>query len=124
MPVTLFNTLSQKEEFKPLEDGIARIYICGPTVYDYAHIGNLRTYVSWDILGRVLKHAGYRVVETMNVTDIEDKIIENLKDNNLDEFTKKYTDAFISDLKSLHINIPDVYETVQNYKSGFLFCYS
>jgi cysteinyl-tRNA synthetase len=122
MPVSLYNTLSRKkEEFRPLEEGIARIYICGPTVYDFAHIGNLRTYVSWDTLGRVLTHAGYKVIETMNVTDIEDKIIANLNGKNLDEFTKKYTNAFISDLTSLHINLPESYETVGNYRSGFLF---
>ena len=66
-----FNTLTKKvEEFIPNEDGVVRLYTCGPTVYHYAHIGNLRTYICEDILEKYLKYAGYKVLRVMNITDV------------------------------------------------------
>ena len=74
----LFNTLSGKvEEFHPLEDNLVRMYACGPTVYDYGHIGNFRTFVVVDMLRRFLKQSGYQLKHVMNITDVEDKIIRN-----------------------------------------------
>ena len=71
MELLLYNTLTRKKEFfKPLEDNTVRIYTCGPTVYNYAHIGNLRTFVFEDILKRVLLYNGYKVVHVMNITDV------------------------------------------------------
>ena len=71
MKVSLFNTLSRKiEEFKPLEEGFVSFYACGPTVYNYAHIGNLRTYIFEDFLRRTLTKAGYDVNHVMNITDV------------------------------------------------------
>ncbi len=78
MSLHLFNTLSGKlEEFQPLEDNLVRMYACGPTVYDYGHIGNFRTFVAVDVLRRFLKQSGYKVKHVMNITDVEDKIIRN-----------------------------------------------
>ena len=72
----IFDTKSRKlEEFEPIEPGHVRFYTCGPTVYDYAHIGNFRTYVWEDLLRRTLKLHGYRVTQVMNITDVEDKIL-------------------------------------------------
>ena len=76
MPLKLFNTLTQKvEEFVPIKGRTVRMYTCGPTVYDYVHIGNLRTFIVQDILRRYLVHCNYEVMQVMNITDVEDKII-------------------------------------------------
>ena len=78
MALRLYNTLSAKlEEFHPLENNEVRMYACGPTVYDYVHIGNLRTVVAVDMLRRFLLQSGYRVRHVMNITDVDDKIIRN-----------------------------------------------
>jgi cysteinyl-tRNA synthetase len=95
---------------EPLEPGHLRIYCCGPTVYDFAHIGNLRKYVCDDILVRTLRHAGLNVTHVMNVTDVDDKII-NAAPGGLEairEYTAPYTKAFFEDLATLRIQDPDV----------------
>src|SRR3989338_4297258 len=110
-PIILFNTLTRKKEiFKPIKAGEAGFYSCGPTVYDYAHIGNLRTDVFNDILKRVLMLNGYKVKHVMNITDIDDKIIKRMHEEKLSlkEFTKKYEDIFFDDLKSLNIIPPEI----------------
>src|SRR5215469_14611138 len=107
----LKNTLTrQQEDFKPLEDNLVRMYACGPTVYDYGHIGNFRTFVAVDLLRRYLIYLGYKVRFVMNITDVEDKIIRGLRESgkSLREFTDFYTDQFLEDLKSLNIELPDV----------------
>src|SRR5678809_1623711 len=78
MALRLYNTLSGKiEEFHPLRDNEVRMYACGPTVYDYGHIGNFRTFVAVDLLRRFLRQSGYKVHHVMNITDVDDKIIRN-----------------------------------------------
>ena len=78
MALSLYNTLSGKvEEFQPLQDNEVRMYSCGPTVYDYGHIGNFRTFVAVDILRRFLRQSGYKIRHVMNITDVDDKIIRN-----------------------------------------------
>ena len=87
----LYNTLSRrKEEFKPRADGRVGLYTCGPTVYNYAHIGNFRTYIFEDVLRRYLKYRGFDVFQVMNITDIEDKIIRDAKaaGQTIHEFTE------------------------------------
>ena len=80
MSLRFYNTLTQQlEEFKPLHDNVVRMYTCGPTVYNYAHIGNLRSFVFPDILRRWLRARGYTLDHVMNITDIEDKIIRDSK---------------------------------------------
>ena len=106
MSLTFFNTLTrQKEHFCPIEKGRVLIYTCGPTVYDFAHIGNLRTYVFEDVLCKTLALFGYSVEHVMNITDIDDKTLKGAKERklSLDEFTAPYKKAFFADLKSLNI---------------------
>jgi cysteinyl-tRNA synthetase len=105
-PFRLFNTYSGKlEEFKPLCSGEVRMYTCGPTVYDYAHIGNFRAFVFEDLLRRFLLFKDYQVHHVMNLTDVDDKTIAGARreGKSLNEYTQKYTDAFTEDLKTLNI---------------------
>jgi cysteinyl-tRNA synthetase len=107
----LRNTLTRtREEFKPLEDNTVRMYACGPTVYGYGHIGNFRTFVAVDVLRRFLKYLGYTVVHVMNITDIEDKIIRDMRaaGKGLDEFTSFYTEEFLQDIDLLNIERPEL----------------
>jgi len=107
----LQNTLTRAlEEFKPLEGNTVRMYACGPTVYDYGHIGNFRTFVAVDVLRRYLKYLGYEVLHVMNITDVEDKIIRRMLESgqSLEEYTEFYTQAFLEDTKALNIEQPEV----------------
>src|SRR3989338_1650148 len=124
MKIKLYNTLSgAKEEFKPIKAGIVGMYNCGPTVYNFAHIGNLRAYVFADILRRTLEWSGYEVRQVVNITDIghltsdadegDDKMVKALKREGkpmtlqgLREIAEKYTESFTDDLKALNIELP------------------
>ena len=111
MPLELFNTLSAKvEEFHPLEDNLVRMYACGPTVYDYGHIGNFRTFIVVDTLRRFLLQSGYQLKHVMNITDVDDKIIRNAARDGLSvqEYTKKYKQAFLEDADALNIQHPEL----------------
>ena len=111
MAIRFHNTLSGKvEEFIPLEASKVRIYNCGPTVYDYAHIGNYRTFVFQDILRRHLSARGYEVVQVMNLTDVDDKTIRNSQAAGLSlrEYTDKYIKAFEIDRELLNLEPPEV----------------
>src|SRR5579862_2874955 len=110
MSLRFYNTLTQQlEEFKPLHDNVVRMYTCGPTVYNYAHIGNFRSFVFPDILRRWLRARGYTLDHVMNITDIEDKIIRDSKaaGKTLDEFTAVYTKAFLEDTATLRLERPE-----------------
>ncbi len=110
MSLQFFNTLSrEKEEFSPIDPSLVRMYTCGPTVYNYAHIGNYRAYVSADILKRVLTYAGFKVHHIMNLTDVDDKTIRDSQKEGktLKEFTEFYTEKFFEDVKSLNIIKPE-----------------
>ena len=109
MALRLHNTLAGRvEEFHPLIDNQVRMYACGPTVYDYVHIGNLRTIVAVDVLSRFLRQSGYQVRYAMNITDVDDKIINNAAREKLSvkEYTAKYDQAFIEDIATLSIQQP------------------
>ena len=111
MALRLYNTLSgQLEEFQPLEDNQVRIYTCGPTVYDYAHIGNYRTFIFQDILRRYLKYRGYEVRQVTNLTDVDDKTIRNAQAAGLPlrDFTDKYIEAFKVDCELLNFDPPEL----------------
>jgi cysteinyl-tRNA synthetase len=102
----IFNTETRaKEELIPSEDHHIRMYTCGPTVYNFAHIGNFRTYVFEDLLRRTLKFFGFKITQVMNITDIDDKTIKGalLEKVSLKTFTDKYTKAFFDDLHTLKI---------------------
>jgi len=112
MAVKIYNTLSRKKEiFKSIKKGKVGMYTCGPTVYDFAHIGNLRTYIFEDILRRVLKFNGYGVKQVMNITDIEDKIIKKsqIENKKIGDITKPYIKIFFDDLKKLNIEKVEFY---------------
>ncbi len=104
--IVFYNSLTrEKEVFKPINADEVGMYSCGPTVYNYAHIGNFRAYVFSDLLKRVLEDYGYNVKLIMNLTDVDDKTIKNSKESNisLNEYTKKYKEAFFEDIKTLGI---------------------
>jgi cysteinyl-tRNA synthetase len=109
MALRLYNTLSGKiEEFHPLDGNRVRMYACGPTVYDYGHIGNFRTFIAVDLLYRFLRQSGYDVRYVMNITDVDDKIIRNsARDGvSVQEYTAKYVQAFLEDSATLSIEKP------------------
>jgi len=111
-PLRLHNTMSGKtEEFMPLVAGQVRMYTCGPTVHDYAHIGNFRTFLFEDLLRRVLIQQGYQVTQVMNLTDVEDRIIKKAADKGvtIDEFTEPYIEAFFEHLDILRIERAEHY---------------
>jgi len=121
MPVKLYNTLTRvKEDFRPLEGNTVRIYSCGPTVYNFAHIGNFRAYLFMDLLRRTLKYNGYELKHVMNITDVghlesdadegEDKMEKAARKENKDpyEIAKYYTDIFFRDMDRLNINRPEI----------------
>ena len=106
MALKFYNTMSRSlEQFTPLEEGKVRMYTCGPTVYDFAHVGNFRANIFIDLLHRYLKYKGFELTHVMNLTDIDDKIIKACREKNisLKDYTKKYKDAFFEDLNSLGI---------------------
>jgi cysteinyl-tRNA synthetase len=110
--IKFFNTLSgRKEDFVPLTPGEVKLYTCGPTVYDYAHIGNFRAYVFEDLLKRFLVFMGYKVIHIMNITDIDDKTIRGAKAQgiSLADYTQKYIDSFFGDIRILNIAPADLY---------------
>jgi cysteinyl-tRNA synthetase len=109
MALRLYNTLSGKlEDFHPLDDNRVRMYACGPTVYDYGHVGNFRTFIAVDLLYRFLRQSGYDVRYVMNITDVDDKIIRNsARDGvSVQQYTAKYVQAFLEDSATLSIEKP------------------
>ncbi len=112
MALRFYNTLSRKKEaFIPIKEGEVSIYTCGPTVYDYAHLGNFRAYVFEDILRRYLIYKDYKVVQVQNITDVDDKTIKGSKDKgvSLRDYTEKYKMAFFEDLATLNIGKAEHY---------------
>jgi len=109
--VRIHNTLSgQVEEFQPLVEGEAKFYYCGPTVWDYGHIGNFRSAIAADVMRRYLKLKGFRVTSVMNLTDVDDRIITQAQKagQSIDDYTAKYIDAFWEDFDALGCERPDV----------------
>ncbi len=119
MQLHFYNSLTRKQEpFTPLDAKRVRFYTCGPTVYNFAHIGNFRAYVFEDILRRTLKFAGYDVCQVMNLTDVDDKTIRGARENHvsLNAYTQPYKDAFFEDLKTLHIESAEFYPAATDPK--------
>lgn len=129
----IYNTLTKKkEEFKPVYEDKVSMYTCGPTVYHFAHIGNLRSYIMEDVLEKELRYEGYNVKRVMNITDVghlssdadtgEDKMLKGAKREHktVMEIAKFYTDAFFSDCDKLNIKTPDVVEPATNCIDEFI----
>ena len=123
----LYNSATRKrEEFVPINPELVSMYTCGPTVYHFAHIGNLRSYIMEDVLEKYLRYTGYNVKRVMNITDVghltsdadegEDKMLKGAKreHKSVMEIAKFYTDAFFSDCAKLNIKMPDVVEPATN----------
>ena len=118
MEISFFNTMDRKQEvFRPVHEGEARMYTCGPTVYNFAHIGNFRAYMFEDLLRRALEYAGYKVTQVMNLTDVDDKTIRDSRKQNmkLNDFTAIYKKAFFDDLKTLGIEPAEVYPAATDH---------
>ncbi|HEX9916621.1 MAG TPA: cysteine--tRNA ligase [candidate division Zixibacteria bacterium] len=112
MGLKVYNTLTRKREaFKPIVSGKVGLYTCGPTVYDFAHIGNFRAYVFGDLLRRYLEYKGYEVKQVMNITDIDDKTIKGSQEKGipLTQYTMKFKKAFFEDMEALNIKKAHVY---------------
>ena len=110
MPLKIYNSLTKREEeFKPIEDGHVKMYNCGPTVYDYFHIGNARNFVTAETVCRYLEYKGYKVTFVQNVTDVEDKIINKANELGVppSEVAQKFTEAYFEDLEKLRTRMPD-----------------
>ena len=131
--VSFYNTLTRKvEQFIPYEDGKVRMYTCGPTVYHFAHIGNLRSYIMEDILEKTLRYVGYDVKRVMNITDVghlssdadtgEDKMLKGAKreHKSVMEIAKFYADAFFVDFAKLNIKMPDVVDPATNHIDDYI----
>lgn len=117
MALRLFNTMSARvEEFHPIQPNEVRMYACGPTVYDYGHIGNFRTFIAVDILKRFLAQSGYRLHYVMNITDVDDKIIRNsARDKvSVQQYTAKYEKAFLEDAATLNIQQPKLVRATEH----------
>ncbi len=112
------NTLGHKlEQFVPIKEGEVRLYTCGPTVWNFPHIGNYRTFLFEDLLKRYLKYRGFSVIHVMNLTDVDDRIIKvcNEKGVELGEFTERYARAFFEDLNFLRVDLADNYPRATDY---------
>ena len=132
MPVTLYNTLARrKEPFVPRESGKVAMYVCGPTVYNHIHIGNARTFLSFDVIRRYLEHRGFQVTFVQNITDVDDKIIKQASEEGISAagVARKYADAFLKAMHDLGIKpatvapratemIPDMIAMVERLIEG------
>src|SRR5271155_4819182 len=117
MALHLYNTMSsQVEEFHPLRDNEVRMYACGPTVYDYGHIGNFRTFIAVDMLQQFLRQSGYNVRYVMNITDVDDKIIRNAARDgvSVQQYTAKYEKAFLEDAAMIGIEQPKLVRATEH----------
>lgn len=107
----LYNTYSNSlEEFKPIEENKVKMYVCGPTVYDRAHLGHARCYITWDVLYRYLKFLGFDVTYARNVTDIDDKILKKADNNNVEpeKIAKEFYNSYINSMNELNVLKPDI----------------
>ncbi len=123
MPIRIYNTLSrQKEDFVPINPDEVRMYACGPTVYNFIHIGNARTFVMADVIRRYLEYAGYKVRFVMNITDIDDKIIKRAQEDGLEssEVAQLYSEAFFEDIAGVGIRMPDAVPRVTEHLEEIL----
>ncbi|MDD5728385.1 MAG: cysteine--tRNA ligase, partial [Victivallales bacterium] len=121
--IKFFNTLGRRlEEFKSVHPNEVRMYTCGPTVYNFAHIGNFRAYMFEDLLRRTLKYFGYKVTQVMNLTDVDDKTIRDSRaaGMSLHDFTAKYKKAFFEDLETLNIDKAEVYPAATDHISEMI----
>jgi cysteinyl-tRNA synthetase len=114
----VYNTLSRHlDDFEPIHQGRVNMFVCGPTVYDVSHIGHGKTYVAYDIIARYLRKKGYSVFFIINITDIDDRIINRAKETREDplKLSERYAQAFYKDMKDLHVNSMNLYAKASDY---------
>lgn len=112
MTIRVYNSYTRKkEDFKPISDKKVRMFVCGPTVYDFSHLGHARTYVAYDVIARWLRYRGFNLFYLMNITDIDDKIIKRAREKNEDplKLARRFEESFFQDIASLQIDTIDVY---------------
>src|SRR3989344_5597928 len=118
MPLKLYNTLTRKKEkFTPRKTGEVNLFVCGPTAYDYAHLGHAKTYIQFDITARYLRYQGNEIFYLQNITDIDDKIINraNYEKKDWREIVKKYREEYFQDINALGIDSVDKYANATDY---------
>jgi cysteinyl-tRNA synthetase len=118
MTLTLYNTAARSlQPFDPLEPGKVRVYACGPTIYDHAHIGNFRTFLFFDLVHRYLEWSGYEVRFVMNLTDVDDKTIRGAREEGVDvrSFTEPFGEAVLHDARVLGVRPVDAYPRATEY---------
>jgi len=118
LPLKVYNTYSRKVEvFTPITEGLVKMFVCGPTVYDYLHLGHARTYIFYDVVARYLKFLGYKVNFIINITDIDDKIFEKAKKERrrASEITSKYKEACIEDLRRIGVDSVTLFAQASAY---------
>lgn len=118
MALEIYSTLSRKKEtFKPIKKGEVNLFVCGPTVYDFSHLGHAKTYTQFDIIVKYLRFKGYKVFYLQNITDIDDKIIRKANEEKVDwkDIVKKYKKAYLEDMKSLRIDSVTKYANATDY---------
>src|SRR3989338_3907394 len=123
MPLKVYSTLSRKKEiFKPIKKNQVNLFVCGPTVYDYAHLGHAKTYTQFDIIVKYLRHKGYKVFYLQNITDIDDKIIKRANEEKIDwkEIVKKYREEYFQDMENLGVNSVNKYANATDYISEII----
>ena len=117
MTLRIYNSLSRRKEVFPHQVSEIRMFVCGPTVYDYAHLGHARTYIAFDIIARYLKYLGYSVNYLMNITDVADRIFDRAKtlNRNPNDLARQYEQAFKEDMQALHVNTIRTYERASDH---------
>ncbi|OPY26207.1 MAG: cysteinyl-tRNA synthetase [Methanocella sp. PtaU1.Bin125] len=123
MPLRFYNTLtSSVEDFQPIQDMVVRMYVCGPTVYDYCHMGHARSYIVFDVIRRFLKYRGYNVIYVQNFTDVDDKILRRAAEMNLTplEISRRYIAAYFEDFDRLNVMRADYYPRVSENMDSIL----
>ena len=126
MVLKVYNTLTRKKEvFKPIKDKKVNMFICGPTVYDYAHLGHAKTYIQFDIIVRYLRFKGYKVFYLQNITDIDDKIINKAQESGLDEngwkkIRDEFEKSYLEDMKALNVTSVNKYAKATDYISNII----
>lgn len=116
--VKVFNTMTrEKEVFKPVKEGEAKIYVCGVTPYNHPHIGNARPFVTWDVIRRYLTHIGYKVTYVQNFTDVDDKIINTSNGEGVswDTIANRYIDSYFEVMDALNVRHADIYPRVSEH---------
>src|SRR2546427_3237452 len=114
----VYNTLTRHlDDFESIHPGRVNMFVCGPTVYDVSHIGHGKSYVAYDIIARYLRKRGYSVFFVLNITDIDDKIINRAKETKEDplKLSERYSQAFYKDMKDLHVDSVNLYAKASDY---------